>query len=166
MFVYIYGEGYLHRTFTVCVDTTFSVSCIFRPWQMTTNERLLGSMTAVIFEMVIHPPVVIVVPPATWNETVKKKSGNLLMLVYMQIRHLYCRYLPSGLTTVRDVALRIWRPPTVHLISAGGFDGAVVHVSGTTSPTRASLLPDMETCVGATKSQKRQRDTIKNKNKY
>lgn len=59
-------------------------------------------------------------------------------------------YSPSGLTVVRDVALRICRPPTIHLISAGGFDAAVVHVSGTISPTRASVDPDIETCVGAT----------------
>lgn len=38
---------YLHNTFTVCVDTTFSVSCMLSPWQITTSERLLGSTMAV-----------------------------------------------------------------------------------------------------------------------
>jgi len=60
------------------------------------------------------------------------------------------RHLPSGLTIVFEVALRTCRPPTIHLISAGGFDGAVVHVSGTISPTRASVGPITVTWVGAT----------------
>lgn len=42
--------------FTVCVDTTFSVSCIFNPWHTTTNDRLFGSTTAVMFDIVTHPP--------------------------------------------------------------------------------------------------------------
>jgi len=60
------------------------------------------------------------------------------------------QHLPSGLTIVFEVALRTCRPPTIHLISAGGFDGAVVHVSGTISPTRASVGPITVTWVGAT----------------
>ena len=47
---------YLQSTLTVCVETTFSVSCILSPWQMTTSERLFGSTMAVIFEIVIQPP--------------------------------------------------------------------------------------------------------------
>lgn len=47
----------LHKMFTVCVDTTFSVSCIFNPWHTTTNDRLFGSTTAVMFDIVTHPPV-------------------------------------------------------------------------------------------------------------
>lgn len=39
------------------VETTFSVSCILRPWQITTNDRLFGSTTVVTFDVVIHPPV-------------------------------------------------------------------------------------------------------------
>lgn len=35
--------------------------------------------------------------------------------------------LPSGETDVLDVAFRTCRPLTIHFISAGGFDGAVVH---------------------------------------
>lgn len=58
--------------------------------------------------------------------------------------------LPSGETTVLDVAFRTCRPLTIHFISAGGFDGAVVHCSGTGSPTLASEGPDIDTCVGAT----------------
>lgn len=53
--------------------------------------------------------------------------------------------LPSGETTVLDVAFRTCRPLTIHFISAGGFDGAVVHCSGTGSPTLASEGPDIDT---------------------
>lgn len=49
--------------------------------------------------------------------------------------------IPSGETTVFEVAFRICFPATIHFISAGGFDGAVAHCSGTTSPTRASVAP-------------------------
>lgn len=59
--------------------------------------------------------------------------------------------IPSGEMTVFEVTFRICFPPTIHLISAGGFDGAVVHCSGTISPTRASEAPCIVTCVGATK---------------
>lgn len=104
---------YLHNTLIVCVDTTFSVSCMLRPWQITTKLRLLGSTTAVILDVVIHPP--------------------------------------SGDTTVLDVALRTCRPATIHLISAGGLEFAVVQVSGTGSPTLASVGPDMVTWAGETK---------------
>lgn len=48
------------------------------------------------------------------------------------------------------MAFRTCRPLTIHFISAGGFDGAVVHCSGTGSPTLASEGPDIDTCVGAT----------------
>lgn len=48
--------GYLQSTLIVWVETTFSVSCIFNPWQITTRERLLGSTTVVIFELVVQPP--------------------------------------------------------------------------------------------------------------
>lgn len=58
--------------------------------------------------------------------------------------------LPSGETDVLDVAFRTCRPLTIHFISAGGLDGAVVHWSGTESPTFASDGPDIDTCVGAT----------------
>lgn len=58
--------------------------------------------------------------------------------------------LPSGETTVFDVAFRTERPLTVHFTSAGGFDGSVTHCSGTVSPTRASVAPLMVTCAGAT----------------
>lgn len=58
--------------------------------------------------------------------------------------------LPSGETDVLDVALRTCRPLTIHFISAGGLEGAVVHWSGTRSPTLASDGPDIDTCVGAT----------------
>lgn len=47
---------YLHKTLTVCVDTTFSVSCIFSPWQITTNDRLFGSIRAVMLDVVTQPP--------------------------------------------------------------------------------------------------------------
>lgn len=59
-------------------------------------------------------------------------------------------YIPSGETTVFEVAFRICFPATIHFISAGGFDGAVVHCSATTSPTRASVAPVIVTWVGAT----------------
>lgn len=64
--------------------------------------------------------------------------------------YVYWLYVPSGETTVFDVAFRICRPLTIHFISAGGFDGAVVHCSGTMSPTLASVAPVIETWVGAT----------------
>lgn len=38
------------------VETTFSVNCIFKPWQITTRFFLFGSTTAVILDVVIHPP--------------------------------------------------------------------------------------------------------------
>lgn len=58
---------------------------------------------------------------------------------------------PSGETTVRDVAFRTCLPVTIHLISAGGFELAVVQVKGTGSPTRASVGPEIVTCEGETK---------------
>lgn len=54
-------------------------------------------------------------------------------------------HVPSGEATVFDVAFRICRPLTIHFISAGGFDGAVVHCNGTMSPTLASVAPVIET---------------------
>lgn len=42
------------------------------------------------------------------------------------------------------------RPFTIHLISAGGLDGAVLHCSGISSFSRASDGPLMDTCDGAT----------------
>lgn len=59
-------------------------------------------------------------------------------------------YIPSGDTTVLDVAFLACRPEIIHFISAGGLDGAVVHCNGTGSPTLASDGPEMETCNGAT----------------
>lgn len=47
---------YLHRTLMVCVETMFSDSWLLIPWQLTTNERLLGSTIAVMLEVVIQPP--------------------------------------------------------------------------------------------------------------
>lgn len=47
---------YSHNTLIVCVETTFSVNCMFKPWQMTTRLLLFGSTTAVILELVIQPP--------------------------------------------------------------------------------------------------------------
>lgn len=94
------------------MPSTFSVSCIFSPWQRTTKDFLWGSTIAVIFEVDNQPP--------------------------------------SGEITVRLVEFRSCRPPTVHLISAGGLDGAVVHWRGTGSPTRASVGPLIDTCEGAT----------------
>lgn len=41
-------------------------------------------------------------------------------------------------------------PNTSHLISAAGFEGAVLHVRGTGSPTLASEGPEIVTCDGAT----------------
>lgn len=58
---------------------------------------------------------------------------------------------PSELTTVLEDAFLISCPPTIHLISARGFDGAVLHCNGTISPTLASEGPEIVTCVGATK---------------
>lgn len=58
---------------------------------------------------------------------------------------------PSGDTTVLEVAFLICLPATIHLISAGGLLFAVVHVSGTGSPTRASVGPNIVTCAGETK---------------
>lgn len=55
-YIIVFIGFYLHNTFTVWVETTFSVSCILRPWQITTNDRLFGSTTAVVFDVVIHPP--------------------------------------------------------------------------------------------------------------
>lgn len=63
---------------------------------------------------------------------------------------LFAKNLPSGLTIVLELALRICRPPSIHLISAMGFEGAVEQVKTTTSPTLASVGPEMVTCVGAT----------------
>lgn len=57
---------------------------------------------------------------------------------------------PSGLTIVLELALRIWRPPSIHFISAIGFEGAVEQVKPTTSPTLASVGPEMVTWLGAT----------------
>lgn len=57
---------------------------------------------------------------------------------------------PSGDTTVLDVALRTCLPATIHFTSAGGLLFAVVQVSGTGSPTRASVGPEIVTCDGET----------------
>lgn len=57
---------------------------------------------------------------------------------------------PSGDTTVLEVAFLTCLPATIHLISAGGLEFAVVQVRGTGSPTRASVGPDMVTCAGET----------------
>lgn len=83
------------------------------PWQITTRLLLLGSTTAVIFEVVIQPP--------------------------------------SGEMTVLDVAFRTCLPATIHFISAGGLEFAVVQVRGTGSPTRASVGPEIVTWAGETK---------------
>lgn len=70
----------------------------------------------------------------------------------------FCTFtVPSGETTVLDVAFRICRPLTIHFISAGGFEGAVVHCSGTMSPTLASVAPVIETWVGATDGRQQQK---------
>lgn len=63
-----------------------------------------------------------------------------------------CRSMrvPSGETTVREVVFWMRRPFTIHLISAGGLDGAVLHCSGISSFSRASDGPAMDTCDGAT----------------
>lgn len=57
----MYGKGKwlenLQSILTFVVETTFSVSCILRPWHITTNDRLFGSTTAVMFDVVIQPPV-------------------------------------------------------------------------------------------------------------
>lgn len=65
--------------------------------------------------------------------------------------------IPSGETTVFEVAFRICFAATIHFISAGGFDGAVAHCSGTTSPTRASVAPVIVTWVGATVIERRKK---------
>lgn len=57
---------------------------------------------------------------------------------------------PSGLTIVREVTFFSVLSPTIHQISARGFDGAVVHVIGTGSPTRASEGPETTTWAGET----------------
>lgn len=49
-----YGNS--HKTLMVWVLTTFSVSCMLSPWQMTTRDRLLGPTFAVMFDDVTHPP--------------------------------------------------------------------------------------------------------------
>lgn len=79
---------------------------------MTTRLLLLGSTTAVMLDVVIHPP--------------------------------------SGETTVLEVAFLTCLPATIHFISAGGFELAVVHVRGTGSPTLASVGPDIVTWDGET----------------
>lgn len=81
-----------------------------------------------------------------WN----KRLSIYIQTKKNQQRKYVEQIIPSGETTVLDVEFRICRELTVHLISAGGFDGAVVHVNGTESPTLASDGPDMETCAGAT----------------
>lgn len=43
---------------------------------------------------------------------------------------------------------------TIHLISAGGLEFAVVQVRGTGSPTLASVGPDIVTCEGETENNK------------
>lgn len=43
---------------------------------------------------------------------------------------------------------------TIHLISAGGLEFAVVQVRGTGSPTLASVGPDIVTCEGETENTK------------
>lgn len=58
---------------------------------------------------------------------------------------------PSGEATVLEVAFLICLPATIHFISAGGFEFAVVQVKVTRSPTLASVLPDMVTRAGETK---------------
>jgi hypothetical protein len=62
---------------------------------------------------------------------------------------------PSGETTVLEVAFLTCLPATIHLISAGGFEFAVVQVKGTGSPTLASVGPDMVTCAGETAKNRR-----------
>lgn len=51
---------------------------------------------------------------------------------------------------MREVVFWMRRPFTIHLISAGGLDGAVLHCSGISSCSRASDGPAMDTCDGAT----------------
>lgn len=58
--------------------------------------------------------------------------------------------LPSAETVVREVVFWMRRPFTIHLISAGGLEGAVAHCSGISSFSRASDGPVMATCDGAT----------------
>ena len=106
--------SYLLCTLMVRVPTTFSVSCMLTPWQMTTKDRLSAGTMAVTLLVVIQPP--------------------------------------SGDTMERDVVLAgftFW-PSICHFTSAAGFELAVVHVSGTWSPARASVDPEMVTWVGAT----------------
>lgn len=52
---------------------------------------------------------------------------------------------PSGERDVLYVPFRKCLPLTIHLISAGGLLLAVVHVKGTSSPTLASVGPEMLT---------------------
>ena len=59
-------------------------------------------------------------------------------------------YQPSGDITVLLLASLWCFPSTSHLISAAGFEGAVLQLSGTGSPTRASDGPDITTWDGAT----------------
>lgn len=68
----------LHRMFTVCVDTTFSASCIFNPWHTTTNDRLFCSTTAVIFDIVTHPPVKNEIRKYKWGESEKLVKFEML----------------------------------------------------------------------------------------
>ena len=55
-----------------------------------------------------------------------------------------------GSTLVALLFVRLCRPSTVHLISAAGYDGAVMHWKFTTSPWRASVGPVIVTCDGET----------------
>lgn len=73
--------------------------------------------------------------------------------------------IPSGETTVFEVAFRICFPATIHFISAGGFDGAVAHCSGTTSPTRASVAPVIVTWVGATAMREKKNERMEREKK-
>lgn len=103
-----------------------------------------------MFDVVIQPPEIIEI--IIWlqlNVNLYKYMLNRKDEAYPKLEW-EKKHLPSELTAVYDVAFLICFPLTIHLISAGGLEGAVEHCSWTTSFTRASDGPDMVTCVGAT----------------
>lgn len=77
--------------------------------------------------------------------TKDRLSGRTVVVILLTVIH-----PPSGAVKVRLVALRTCLVPTIHLISAGGFEFAVVHVNVTGSPTRDSVAPEIATWAGAT----------------
>lgn len=59
--VNIKKNEYLRKILTVCVATAFSANCMLIPWHKTTRDRLFGSIVAVMFDVVIQPPIITII---------------------------------------------------------------------------------------------------------